>query len=155
KNSSAYASGTAASFSFTPDDNGTYVVTLTATDKDGGTSPSAQRTILVDNVAPTAAITGPTDGVRGQARTFTLTPSRPSGVDRAPGFTFALTWGAASTRTVTGPSGTTARHIYTARGSYTVRVTAKDKAGGTSAAAAQTDSITAVAPGDRPTRSEQ
>jgi hypothetical protein len=29
--------GTAANFSFIPDDNGTYVVTLTAADKDGGT----------------------------------------------------------------------------------------------------------------------
>src|SRR5205085_8226126 len=35
KNGNAYASGSASSFSFTPDDNGTYVVTLTVTDDDG------------------------------------------------------------------------------------------------------------------------
>jgi hypothetical protein len=56
KNGAAYDSGSAADFSFTPDDHGTYVVTLTATDKDGGTSPVAQTTIEVDNVAPTVVV---------------------------------------------------------------------------------------------------
>src|SRR5207302_2653048 len=36
KNGNAYASGTAANFSFTPNDEGTYVVSLTVTDDDGG-----------------------------------------------------------------------------------------------------------------------
>ena len=57
KNGGAYASGTGAGFSFTPNDNGTYVVTFSATDKDGGTGAD-QKTIDVTNVAPTAAITG-------------------------------------------------------------------------------------------------
>src|SRR5262249_31151372 len=106
KNGAAYASGSAASFSFTPDDNGTYVVTLTATDKDGGVSQPASATLTVDNVAPTAGVSGPSDGVRGQARTFTLTASDPSGVDQATGFTFGINWGDGSTQTVSGPSGT-------------------------------------------------
>jgi hypothetical protein len=144
KNGSAYASGSAAAISFTPDDNGTYVVTLTATDKDGGVGTTSI-TITVDNVAPMAGVSGPTDGVRGQARTFTLTASDPSSVDQAAGFTFAITWGDGSTQTVSGPSGTTVSHVYTASGTYTVKVTAKDKDGGTSAAAAQMDTITAVA----------
>src|SRR5262249_9689614 len=116
-----------------------------AADKDNGTSPAAQTTILVDNVAPTARIYGPTDGVRGQARTFTLFGIEPSSVDQAAGFTFAINWGDGSTQTVSGPSGTTVRHAYTASGTYTVKVTAKDKDGDTSAAASQTDTITAVA----------
>jgi hypothetical protein len=144
KNGVAYASGTAADFSFTPDDNGTYVVSLTATDKDGGVGTTST-TIHVDNVAPTAGVFGPTDGDRGQARTFTLTATDPSPVDQAAGFTFAINWGDGSTQTVTGPSGTAVSHVYTASGAYTVKVTAKDKDGGTSAAAAQTDTITAVA----------
>jgi hypothetical protein len=135
---------------FAPDDNGTYVATLTATDKDGGVGTTST-TITVDNVAPTAGVFGPTDGVRGQARTFTLTATDPSPVDQAAGFTFAINWGDGSTQTVTGPSGTAVSHTYSASGAYTVKVTAKDKDGGTSAAASQTDTITAVALGTDPT----
>jgi hypothetical protein len=144
KNGSAYASGAAASFSFTPNDNGTYVVSFSATDKDGDAG-SASKTITVDNVAPTAGVSGPSDGVRGQARTFTLTASDPSSVDQAAGFTFAITWGDGATQTVTGLTGTTVSHVYTASGAYTEKVTAKDKDGGTSAAATKVDTITAVA----------
>src|SRR5262249_21135429 len=89
KNGAAFASGTSSGFSFTPDDNGTYVVSLTATDKDGGASQPATATLTVDNVAPTAGVSGPSDGVRGQARTFTLTASDPSAADQAAGFTFS------------------------------------------------------------------
>src|SRR5581483_5475698 len=77
----------AANFTFTPNDNGTYVVTLAATDKDSGTG-STSRTINVTNVVPTAFITGPTEGVPGQARPFTLSASDPSSVDQASNFTF-------------------------------------------------------------------
>jgi hypothetical protein len=145
KDGNAYASGTAADFSFTPDENGTYVVSLTATDKDGGVSPVAQTTIVADNVAPTASLSGPTDGVRGQARTFTLTAADPSTSDQNTGFTFAIAWGDGTNQTVSGPSGTTVSHVYTASGAYIVKVNAKDKDGGTSAAASQTDTITSVA----------
>ena len=145
KNGAAFSSGTAASFSFTPDDNGTYAVTLTATDKDGAASQQAGATIVVDNVAPTAGVSGPADGVRGQARTFILTASDPSSADQAAGFTFAITWGDGATQTVSGPSGATASHVYTASGTYAVKVTATDKDGGAGAAATVTDTITAVA----------
>src|SRR5204863_217550 len=49
RDGSPFASGSAASFSFTPDDGGSYVVTLTATDKDGGQG-SDSRTIAVPDV---------------------------------------------------------------------------------------------------------
>jgi hypothetical protein len=55
KNGNPYTTGSSSSFSFTPDDNGTYVVSLTATDKDGGVGTAPQKTISVTNVAPTAA----------------------------------------------------------------------------------------------------
>src|SRR5262249_11928758 len=74
-------------------ENGKYVVPLTATDKAGSARPAVQTTILGDNVAPTAGISGPTDGVRGQARNFTLTATDPSAADQAAGFTFAINWG--------------------------------------------------------------
>jgi hypothetical protein len=47
--------GSGTTFSFTPDDNGGYTVTLTATDKDGD-SDSASRIVTVGNVAPTTTL---------------------------------------------------------------------------------------------------
>jgi type VI protein secretion system component Hcp len=131
KDGSAYASGTAASFGFTPDDNGTYVVSFSATDKDGGVGSDSQ-TITVDNVAPTASISGPADGVRGQARTFTLTASDPSAMDQAAGFTFTIDWGDGSPVVDLGPgtpSGVHSMHRYLVSGTYTVSVTASDADG--------------------------
>src|SRR5439155_22173072 len=57
KNGAAFNTGSAATLSFTPDDNATYVVTLTVTDKDGGVG-TASKTVAVTNVNPTATITG-------------------------------------------------------------------------------------------------
>src|SRR5262249_29432554 len=57
KNGNAYASGTAPPLPRTPDENGTYGVSLTVTDHDSGTR-STSATINVTNVAPTVAITG-------------------------------------------------------------------------------------------------
>lgn len=51
KNGSAFASGSGTGFSFTPDDNGSYVVTVVATDDDGGQDTDS-RTINVVNQAP-------------------------------------------------------------------------------------------------------
>jgi Ca2+-binding RTX toxin-like protein len=95
----------------------------------------------VTNVAPTAAVAGPADGVRGQTRMFTLTATDPSAVDQAAGFTFTVDWGDGSSATATGPSGMTLGHVYTDTGTYTVRVTATDKDGGTSDAAESPVSI--------------
>src|SRR5262249_36008691 len=91
KDGSDYAKGTAANFSFTPDDNGTYVVTLTATDKDGGISPAAQTTILVDSGRRTASVTGaPATGhsPEGTASSLGSSVTDPSPTDTAAGFSF-------------------------------------------------------------------
>jgi hypothetical protein len=134
------------SWSYTPDDgpSGPTTVTLTATNFSGLTA-TATFTLTVNNVAPAAAVSGPSDGVRGQARTFALTASDSSSVDQAAGFTFAVDWGDGTTQTVTGPSGTAASHTFTVSGTYNVWVTATDKDGDTSAAATRAVTITAVA----------
>jgi hypothetical protein len=143
KNGAAYSAGSGPSVSFTPDDNGTYVVTLSATDKDNGTGVTSV-TIAVFNVPPAASLSGPADGVRGQARTFTLGASDPSPVDQAAGFTYQIAWGDGSVQTVAGPSGTPVDHVYTDSGSYTVQLTATDKDGGTSAVVSQAVTIQAA-----------
>jgi PKD domain len=57
KDGAAYpAAGSAASFSFTPDDEGSFVITLSATD-DGHSTGSSSLTVRVDDVPPTATIT--------------------------------------------------------------------------------------------------
>jgi ELWxxDGT repeat protein len=134
-----YATATdGASKQLTFDDNGSYTVYGRIFDKDNG-STDYQTTVTVNNVAPTAGITGPLDGfqgVRGQTRVFTLSATDPSAADTAAGFTFAVTWGDGSpTQTVVGLSGITASHAYAAEGNYTVSVTATDKDKGTGSAA--------------------
>ncbi len=132
-----------ASASFTPADSGSYGVFVIVSDGESfGVTRSA--TISVANVAPTVAVSGPSDGVRGQARTFTLSAGDPSAADQAAGFTFAIAWGDGTTQTVTGPSGTTVSHVWTDSGAYSVQVTAADKDGGVSTAATHSIAITAV-----------
>jgi hypothetical protein len=61
KNGNPFASGSGSSLSFTPDDNGIYLVNLQATDKDGDTGTES-KTITVTNMPPVVAITGPAPG---------------------------------------------------------------------------------------------
>jgi uncharacterized delta-60 repeat protein len=137
KNGSAYATGTAETFSFTPDDNGSYIVTLTVTDDDGGVG-SDSRTILINNVAPVvAAISGPANAEQGVSQTFTSSFSDPGSAD-----SWTVTWNFGDGTTVTtagAPGVISTSHTYLAAGAYTVSVTVSDDDGGS---ATQTSSIT-------------
>jgi PKD repeat protein len=129
-------------------DNGTYTVTVTVTDSQG-LSGTAMATITVNNAAPSAAITGPSSGVRGQQLSFTIGASDPSGVDQAAGFVYTITWGDGSPaqtipRTAGNGGGIPLDHFYTQAGSYTVQVMATDKDGGTSVAAARAITVRAM-----------
>ena len=133
-NGSPYASGSAANFSFTPSDNGTYVVSLTATDEDGNASQPATATITVDNVAPTAAITGtPSSGHSPEGTSITVgsTVTDPSSVDTAAGFTYA--WSITDNGSAYA-SGSAANFSFTPddNGTYVATLTATDKDGGVS-----------------------
>ena len=81
---------------------------------------------------PEATITGPSDGVRGQRRTFVLTADDAPGDEEA-GFTFQIDWGDGTTQMIDptpgNGAGTTVDHIYTEIGAYTVTMTATDQAG--------------------------
>ena len=86
-NGQVVSSGSGASFNFTPDDNGTYTVTLTAEDKDEATSTPATDVITVTNVAPTATFSNNSPVVENSPVTVSFTsPSDPSSVDVGAGF---------------------------------------------------------------------
>ena len=127
KNGNPFASGSAATFSFTPNDNGTYVVTFTATDKDSGVGTD-QKTITVTNVAPTATFNAPASVNEGSAIGLSLTsPSDPSSVDTAAGFTYAFDCGSGYN---TPSSTSTATCSTTTFGTRTVKGKIVDKDGG-------------------------
>ncbi len=139
KNGSTFTNGTGASPTFTPDDEGTYVVTLQAVD-DGGNGASAMYTINGTNVAPTATLSQPTySGI-------VLLPDAPVSFDGGftdPGaldtHTATINYGDGTpTETVTyGASGsgeTNDSYAFTAAGTFTVTYTATDDDGGTSTA---------------------
>lgn len=146
KDGAAYATGTDANFTFTPDDNGAYAVSLTITDTAGDTSTATASTTGT-NVAPTATVTGPAALVPGQTATFTLNATDPSTVDQTAGFTFGLDWNGDGTvdQTVTGPSGTQVTHVFSGTGTNNVSVTATDKDGGVSAPATLSVGVKTVA----------
>jgi acrosin len=100
--------------------------------------------IVVTNVLPTASLSGPSSGVLYQPLAFTLGAADPSPVDQAAGFTYAVNWGDSSSTSVTGLTGITATHDFTAAGTYTVTLTATDKDGGVSQSVSQSVSVFAT-----------
>jgi hypothetical protein len=134
KNGSPYGSGgSGASFSFTPDDNGTYVVTYTVTDDDGGAGSDSE-TITVDNVAPTLTSLEPSSYLvlKGTSVSVTGQYSDPGSADT---FTCVINWDepTGTPQTVAGgQTSCTASHTYTAQGTYTVSTKVRDDDGGES-----------------------
>jgi parallel beta-helix repeat protein len=144
KNGSPFALGTGAAVAFTPDDDGTYVVTLSATNEDGDTGTTTQ-TIAVTNVPPTAGLSGPAGSVVFQPLIFTLSATDPSPVDQAAGFTFTVNWGDGTSETLSGPSGMQHLHAYSSAGTYQVSMAATDGDGGVSTAVSQSVVVVATA----------
>jgi len=120
-------------------------VRVRVTDDAGGAKTSSPVTLTLQNVAPTAGISGPTAVQRNQSQVFTLSASDPSAIDQLAGFTFHINWGDGSAiQTVTGFSGTQVAHKFTTVGARTVIVTATDRNGGQSAAAIANLQVSAV-----------
>src|SRR5205085_4017566 len=128
-----FAAGTHAAFAFTPDDDGTYAVSLTVTDKDGGVSEDAE-TITVVNVAPTGSVSN--DGPVGEGSTATVSfgnVSDPSSVDTATGFTYSYDFDNDGTFEISDSSSATvtvpASYLPNGTGSRTVTARIQDKDG--------------------------
>ena len=142
----AYATGAGAGWSFTPNDNGSYRVVLTATDKDGA-STSAEQTVSVANVAPTPTITGPGIGHLGFAATFQAIATDPSPVDSNAGFTYSWSVtrnGLPVNLSGISTTGSAFTFVPTEVETYSVSVRVTDKDGGSSVVT-KAISVTAVA----------
>jgi hypothetical protein len=121
----------------------TGVYTATVSVSDGSAVTTASETVTVQPVVPTVVISGPSDAVRGQTRTFTFSASEPNGSPTDP-YTYQVTWGDGSTQTLQGPaSGVQASHVYTGGTSAVISVVATDAYGDTGTAS-QAVAINAV-----------
>ncbi len=148
KNNAFYASGTGSNFNFAPDDNGSYRVTLTATDNNGD-SGIDYRDIAVYNVAPVTTLTAPTKGSAIQSINVGTAVNDASTQDNLAHFTYLIDWGDGTAMTVP-PSDwfkSSFSHVYTAEGTFVVKFYATDKDGGTSAASTRTVVISGIVAG--------
>ena len=114
---------TGASVNHTFVDDGSFLVTMTVTDGDGGTA-STQSTVVISNTAPTIdSVTVPGTGSEGVAINTSATGSD-DGTD-----TLIFTWNFGDgTQVVTGPS---VSHVYADQGTYSVLLTLTDDGGAT------------------------
>jgi hypothetical protein len=152
---SVYSFSATHSYVDAPDDGNQYPITVTVTDDDGATG-IAHAAATVNDATPTLAVTGPTDGVIGQARTFTLSPTDPSPVDQAGNFTYTVNWGdgvgnSPDIQTFTGTAGLQVAHTYTSTGAFNLSFTAADDGGVSNTA---TTSIT-IATAELQTQNDQ
>jgi PKD domain-containing protein/Big-like domain-containing protein len=138
KNGAAYRNGSGAHWQFTPDDEGTFVVTMRATD-DGSMSDTASVTVTGTNVWPTAGVTGVAAAtplaipmfLPHSTLNFTGSFTDPGALDS---HTSRWNFGDGVTSSASfGPSGSgtpSASHAYNAAGIYHVSLTVTDDDGG-------------------------
>jgi hypothetical protein len=132
-NGQVVSDGSAQNFSFTPVDNGTYTVTYTVTDKDGGVGTDTA-IITVNNVAPTVT-------AGGDASLFAYTTFSRSGSFSDPGadnpWTGVVDYGDGSgpqPLALNADNSFNLSHVYSAPGDFNVTVTVTDKDGASGAA---------------------
>ncbi len=121
KNGTAFASGTGSAIEFTPDDNATYEVILTASDEDGDSAQTAH-VVSVANVAPVVQAGADQEANEGQEVSFTGLFSDAGLAD-----THTVAWSFGDGGTAAGVL--TSNHTYADNGTYTVTVTVTDDEG--------------------------
>src|SRR5213078_4068533 len=127
--SNGAAQGSLGNRSHTYADNGTYTVTVSVTDKDGGVG-SASFKVTVANVAPTVTAPAGQSSDEGSSHSFSLGSFSDPGANDNP-WDASVDWGDGSPDTPLAFSSQgslgSASHTYDDNGSYTVTVTVTDK----------------------------
>jgi hypothetical protein len=148
KSGSTITSGSGTDFSFTPTDNGSYVIRLVVTDDDGASASEVTRTVAVTNAKPSGTIAATFTGVRGRETEFAATVSDAGTADSE---AVSINWGDGSSpelRATSSSASLDLSHVYSAAGTYPVTMSIVDDDGGTKtvattvtikAAAIQTD----------------
>jgi PKD repeat protein len=129
KNGAPFATSASTSFTFTPDDNGAYAISLTVSDANGG-SGSASAATSISNVVPAiTAVTGPNAQIQlGNPATISVFYGDPGASDTHSAF---FTWDDGTTSTVSCASGIcTGTRVYAGTGIYGVTITVADDDGG-------------------------
>ena len=83
KNGSPFTTGTTKDFTFVPDDEGLFTVSLVVTDDDGGSSGTLSYELTALNVKPAPTILGTTGAVEGQTVTLSAEVNDPGPLDVA------------------------------------------------------------------------
>ncbi|SPD72924.1 hypothetical protein PITCH_A1590006 [uncultured Desulfobacterium sp.] len=111
-------------------DNGSYTVAVRVTDDDGSTN-IATLTVTVNDLGPTAALTGDTSLVEGTAGNFNAegSSSSPDSISL-----YEWDWNYDGTFDASGDTGSTQSHAWDEKGSYVVAVRVTDEDGSTSIA---------------------
>jgi len=149
KNGETYGpEGTASSFSFSPDDDGAYVITFEATD-DGQVSNEKQYPVTGTNVNPTPTITGVSNSIPIVLTTGENVTFSGSFVDPGVKDTHTATWswgdGSSSPAQDLGQGGTgtfNAVHNFATAGLHTVTLTVADDDGGQGTASVNVNVMT-------------
>lgn len=82
-------------------------------------------TLTVLNAVPEVSIVAPTDGVRGQSRTFQLSTSDAT----SSAITYSIDWNGTVDQVIEGSTFALVDHIFTSEGSFAVSITATDSNG--------------------------
>jgi hypothetical protein len=116
--------------------------------RDSASEGSGGSSVQVKNVAPTASLSSPNNGVPGQPRTFTFSAVDVSPTDQSAGFSYTINWGDGAAQTIARTAGNgralAVDHVYTTTGSFTAQLTATDKDGATSVASMQPNRVQVV-----------
>nr|MDQ3283186.1 DNA/RNA non-specific endonuclease [Acidobacteriota bacterium] len=133
KNGAAFANGSGTSINFTPNDNGSYEISVVVTDAAGATG-SDTKTVAVTNAAPAlTTVSGPNAALSlGTAASINFTFSDAGAGDT---HTATLMWDDGTTSTVACAARVcSATHTFTAAGTYGVAIVLGDDDGATAAA---------------------
>ncbi len=149
KDGLAFASGSGPQFTFAPNDNGSYIISVTATDDDGG-SAQVSKTVPVGNVAPKASITSANNNPNGGTVNTGFLVNLASLVKDPSIDTFSYHWsvtvnGAPFTGSQSAADQPTFSFTPNASGTYVVSLTVTDKDG---AASSDTAALVLGTPGN-------